>query len=460
MKVLDIKNTHDSFKRHLDLNYRISSLQKFKNSILKYEKELLAALKKDLNKSEKEGFLAEVNEVISEINYHIKHLKSWSKPKKVKNTIATLFTKCTIVPKPKGKALIVSPFNYPFNLSMMPLVGAISAGNNVLMKLSTLVPYVNEVIYKIIDDSFDKRHVAYVKPNELSDYDEIFEYKPNILFFTGSTTVGKKLELKCVQNNIEYITEMGGACPCIVKEINDVFVQRMVWTKFLNAGQTCVTINHIIINKKLDWKSLFLKEINNQYPNALQSKNIPRVINEKEFNRLVEIIEKNKENVVIGGNYNRNTLIIEPTIIKVTSVEQIINEKEIFGPIIFVYETDNDIKKMVSIANQINDCPLAAYLYSNNKEDQSYFFDNINAGGYCINDSLTQILNHNLPFGGVYNSGFGQYHGQFSFNAFSFLKPVLVNNNKKENPIKFINNDIGYEKTKKTLTGLSKFIKG
>lgn len=449
------------FKLHeghfLSVDERIKALKKFKNAILSNENEIYESLKKDLNKSKKESYLSEISEVISEIDYHVKNLKKWSKEKKVKDTFQVMGTKSYLVRKPKGKVLIISPFNYPINLCFMPLVGSISGGNNTLIKLSPKTPNTNNVIYKIIDESFERSHVTYIKEDDLKDYNDLYNYNPDLIFFTGSTQVGKIIEKSAVERGIEYITELGGKCPCLVDEIiNEDIYKRIVWSKFMNAGQTCVSINHIFYNQNInDFEQKLINEINKQYPNALLNKNIPKIISIDDYNRVKKILKKFNDKIIYGGKYDDDTLIVEPTIIK-CSIEDIKNTEEIFAPIIFLCPMKN-ITEMIDASKLIDNSPLAAYIYTKNKMSIELFIKKVNAGSYCINDSMSQILNHNLPFGGVKTSGFGRYHGHWSFESFTYLKPILVNNSNKSNKIKFINNDISFEKTKKLISFIRKF---
>lgn len=443
----------------LSVDERIKALIKFKNTIIENEENIYEAFKKDLNKSKKETYISEISEVISEIEYHIKKLKKWSKPKKVKDTFQVMKTKSYIISKPKGKVLIISPFNYPFNLCFMPLVGSISGGNNSLIKPSPKTPNVNKVISKIIDEAFDKTHVSYIDESNLKSNDDIYNYKPDMIFFTGSTTVGKIIEKNCVEKGIEFVTELGGKCPCIVNDYkeNDIF-KRIVWAKYMNAGQTCVSINHIIYNSSLtNFINNLINEIKVQYPEPILNKNIPKIVSKDDFNRLIKIIKKYNDKIIFGGKYDENSLIIEPTIIKV-SPKEVIDTEEIFGPILFVIESES-IKDMIEISNNIDNSPLASYIYSNDKNIINLFIQRINSGSYAVNDSMSQILNHHLPFGGVKNSGFGRYHGKWSFDTFTYQKPILTNFSKKANQIKYINNDINLEKTKK-LISFAKKIKG
>lgn len=461
--VENIKNAQENSKIILNYAYIIACLNRFKDSLLKNETNLFKAFKKDLNKSEKEVFLTEINEVVFEIEYHLKNLSKWMKPKKVKHTVQTMGTKSSIFYKPVGKVLLISPFNYPVNLCFMPLVGAISAGNRVLVKASELTPNINEVIYKIISESFAIDHVAFVREKELKNYNELYEYKPDLVFFTGSTKVGKEIRKTCAELGIQCITKLGGQCPCIVHDIkNDAIYERIVWAKFINGGQTCVSINHIFLNSNIkDFIEKLSKEIDSQYPNVIQNKNMVRVINKDSFNRLTKIIETEKANILYGGKYNEETLTIEPTVIEIMSHEKIAKYGELFGPILFIYRyNENELNNVFKKINFIDKSPLAAYLFSNNDEIRKEFLSKINAGGYAINDAMSHILNHNLPFGGVFDSGFGSYHGFFSYEAFSFKKALLVNEKNKNNQIKFINkNNKTLQQMKKMMDMAKKFVK-
>ena len=447
--IQQISLNHSKFTQSQNIEYRINSLIKFKETIIKYEKNIFESLYLDLGKSAKESFLSEVNESIEEIENHIKHLKKWATPKKVKSTYQVFGTKSYIYKQPKGKVLLIVPFNYPINLCFLPLIGAISAGNNVLIKMSSLTANTNIIVKKIINEAFNANHVE-VYNDKLNDYDELFEYQPNMVFFTGSTNVGKQIEAKCVQKNIEYVTELGGECPCVVfDELNPSIYDRIVWAKFLNAGQTCVSINYILYNKHIsNFDQKLVNSIKTQFPNSLKEKNIPKLINQKAFYKMVNIINENKENIIYGGNYDELTNHVEPTVIKLNP-NDLHKYGEIFGPILFICPLENDLNKYIEVINNIDNSPLAAYIYTNNMNVYEKFIKEVNAGGYCVNDSLVHITNHNLPFGGVYSSGSGKYHGIYSFNSFSFTKSVLINNSKSNLPIKFINNNINLEKVKK-----------
>lgn len=445
------------------INYKqnIENLTKLKTSILKYEDSLYDALNKDLNKSKKESFLSEIGEVINEIDYFISHLKKWSKVIKIKSTYQTIGTKSFIIRKPKGNVLIISPFNYPFNLAFVPLVGALAAGNKITLKSSPNTPNVNNVIKQIIDFYGDERTIKYLQEKDIKSYDDIYKMGFDIIFFTGSTTIGLEVSKKCAENNIEFVTELGGKCSCVINDItSDSVYERIVWAKFMNAGQTCVSINNIFYKSNIvDFIDKLKLEINNQYPDSLTNKNIPKIINEREFNRLKEILNKYKNKIVHGGKYIESERIIEPTIIKVDDIDPIIQTNEIFGPIIFVYSYDESVDEIINKINKIDSSPLAAYIYTSDVKLINKFVNSINAGGYCVNDSISHILNHHLPFGGTKNSGFGKYHGKYSFDTFTYEKPILVNMSKKNNKIKFFNNEIDFDKTKKMISFIKKIKK-
>ncbi|WPL36677.1 aldehyde dehydrogenase family protein [Malacoplasma iowae] len=368
-------------------------------------------------------------------------------------------TKSFILRKPKGNVLIISPFNYPFNLAFIPMVGALATNNKICLKSSPNTPNINKVISEIIKVTFDEQTVRYIDDKDINSYDDLYKMGFDLVFFTGSTKVGMIVAKKCVENNIEFITELGGKCPCVVNDvINDSIYERITWAKFMNAGQTCVSINHIFYKSTItDFIDKLKLEINKQYPNCLQNKNIPKIINQKEYDRLKDILNKYKNNIVFGGNFDDQNMLIEPTIIKVDSINPMIETEEIFGPIIFVYAYDEKFEQIINYINKIDNSPLAAYIYTGHESLANKFVSVINAGGYCINDSISHILNHNLPFGGVKTSGFGRYHGKYSFEAFTYEKPVMINNAKKNNKIKFFNNEIDYNKTKKLIAFVKKY---
>ncbi len=242
--------------------------------------------------------------------------------------------------KPRGKVLIIVPFNYPINLAFIPLVGAVSAGNKVLLKMSRHTPHVNAVVQTIIATAFDPSHVAYANT---TNYDELYSYEPQMIFFTGSTAVGKQIESYCVHHNIHYVTEMGGSCPCILYDaVCPQIYERIVWAKFLNAGQTCVSINYLLYNEQEpDVIPSLIKAIEHQFPNPLVNHNMAKIINQQEFDRLTQLIAQNQQQVLYGGQSDPATLMIAPTIIT-TTPEQMLSFGEVFGPILFVIPMASD----------------------------------------------------------------------------------------------------------------------
>ncbi len=439
---------------------RINALKILKEGINKYEGEVIKAFIKDLNKSAKETYLCEISEAISEIENQIRHLKQWMKPKHIKASYQVYGTKSKLISKPKGKVLIIVPFNYPFNLCFIPLAGALAAGNKMLIKFSNQTPNINLVMKKIISFCFRSKYVATIEDADLKSYDEIYDYQPNMIFFTGSTTIGKIIESECVKRNIDYVTELGGQCPVVVDSvIHKSIYERLVWSKFLNGGQTCVGINYIIYNESIpNFVTNLMLSTYKQYPDVLKNHNMVKLINQKQFDKLVAIIKKHKDQIIYGGKYDKKSLLIEPTIIELP-LDTLGNYGELFGPILFVAKTNKSIDQIVDVINGIDSSPLAAYIYSKDIQNINYFIEHVNAGGYCVNDSVIHLTNGNLPFGGVYTSGTGHYHGKYSFEAFSFLKPVLTNNKRYNIPIKFINNNLDYNKSRKILKFVKKFKK-
>ena len=458
MKQLDIneiKSLHDTFNECIDLNYRLVALKNLKQVVIEHESAIYEALHTDLCKSDKEAFLCEYNEVLDEISNQIRHLKQWAKTKRVRSTYQTFGTKSYLVKKPQGKVLIIVPFNYPINLSLIPLAGAIAAGNRVIVKMSKNTPHVNEVIRDILEKAFDVKHVAYAS---VDSYDELYEYQPHMIFFTGSTSVGKQIESYCVDHNIHYVTEMGGMCPAVVLDVKTPEIyKRIVWAKFLNAGQTCVSINYILYSPHvIDFKERLIEAINLQYPEVIKNHNLPKMINQKEFERVTKIIDKYKDKVIYGGMYDATTLTISPTVIE-ADVNMIKECGEIFGPVLLICCVNDTFEHYLDTIKEIDNTPLAAYLFTNDIFLQDRFVNELVAGGYCINDALIHLTNHHLPFGGEYTSGSGKYHGKYSFDSFSLINGVVKNNAKKDLSIKYINNEITYKKTKRMINLIKKF---
>ncbi|WP_061309721.1 aldehyde dehydrogenase [Clostridium botulinum] len=412
-----------------DINFRIEALKKLKHNIKINENNIFKALNIDLNKSEFETFITEIGIVYDEINEAIKNIKKWSKPKKVKTPITNFLASSYIYNEPYGVALIMSPWNYPFQLIMAPLVGAISAGNCVLLKPSELAIETEKIIVKIIKDTFSDEYIGVITGG-IEESTALLKEKFDYIFYTGGINVGKIVMRAAAEHLTPITLELGGKSPCIVdKDANiDLAARRIAWGKFLNAGQTCVAPDYLVVHRNI--KEKLISSIENYIveffgENTFESEDYPRIINERHFKRLEGYLKEGK--IVSGGNTDINNLYIEPTIIEGINFENRIMEEEIFGPIFPVIEFE-DIDKVIDIVKN-NPKPLALYYFSENKEKQEFIIKNISFGGGCINDTIMHLSTSTLPFGGVGSSGIGGYHGRASFDTFSHKKSILKKSN-------------------------------
>ncbi|MBP3915627.1 aldehyde dehydrogenase [Clostridium sp.] len=410
-----------------DINFRIDNLKRLKQVIKKNEDKILDALKKDLGKSNFESYATEVGLVYDEINKHIKNIKRWSKIEKTKSPIVYYPAKSYIYKEPYGVTLIIGPFNYPFQLVIAPLVGAISAGNTAIIKPSENTKNTSILLEEMINENFQEEYLKVVSPlegKEVVSYllDLPFDY----IFFTGSIRVGKIVMEKAAKNLVPVTLELGGKSPCIVdKDAKlELAAKRIVWGKFLNVGQTCVAPDYLCVHSSVKDKllKLIVEEIHKQF--GTEVKNSPdysRVINTASLNRLKEYL--NDGEIYYGGNFDITELYMEPTILTNVDVDSNVMTEEIFGPILPVIEFDN-IQDIISFINK-REKPLALYYFSENKKSINNILRSTTSGGATINDTVIHVANGNLPFGGVGNSGMGSYHGKASFDAFTHKRSVM-----------------------------------
>lgn len=421
-----IKNHKQYFsEQHTkDVHFRINQLQKLKRSILQNENEIAQALHDDLKKSYEEAYLTEISIVLSEIDFHLKNIKSWAKPQRVSTPMHLLPSSSKLIYEPLGLALIVSPWNYPFQLVINPLVGAISSGCCAIVKPSPYTPAVANVLDKIIKQTFDENYISIVQGDREVNTN-LFNQKVDIIFFTGSPALGKVVMSAAAKNLTPVILELGGKSPCIVdKDANlSVSAKRIIWGKSINAGQTCIAPDYVFVHKSVK-ESLIVemkKAIEELYGNDVQKNNyFPRIVNRSAFDRLLKYLEN--ANVRIGGKFNAEDKFIEPTIIDNVSLDDQIMQDEIFGPILPLLSFNN-IDETFEYINK-NEKPLAFYYFGTNEKAKEVIA-NTSSGGACINDTLMHIANHNLPFGGVGNSGLGKYHGKESFLAYSNRRAII-----------------------------------
>lgn len=436
-----------------NIKFRLEKLKLLKSNILKFQDEICEALKADLGKSSTESYMAEIGMVITELNYIIKHLKGWAKPTTVKTPISNMGAKSFITYEPFGVVLIISPWNYPFLLSIDPLIAAVSAGNCVVLKPSKEAPHVGKIIQKLIENTFASNHVFVVLGSEHANQ-VILEQKYDYIFFTGGKKVGKMVATKAMETLTPVSLELGGKSPCIIDKSCDLKLaaKRLAFGKFLNCGQTCIAPDYCLVDASI--KEEFIKyvkqEIAKMYTlEPLKNNNYGKIINKKQFDWLISLIDKNK--VVYGGKHNENTLKIEPTILDNIELSDPVMQDEIFGPIlpILTYSTIEDATNIIKGFEK----PLALYLFSNNKQIQNQVLTNISFGGGCINDCIMHIANIHLPFGGVGASGMGKYHGKQSFLTFSNARSIVKKYNWIDLPLRYQ----PYNKTKDNL--IKKFMK-
>ncbi|MDB8794251.1 aldehyde dehydrogenase [Romboutsia sp. 1001216sp1] len=420
-----------------DINFRLDKLKTLKKAIVENEEAILNALYKDLGKSHFEGYETEIGIVLEEINYAIKHLKSWSKNKKVSTPITQFPAKSYIVSEPYGVVLIMAPWNYPFQLTISPLIGAIAGGNCSILKPSEFSVHTSKVIVDIINKYFERGYINVIEGG-IGVNQQILEERFDYIFFTGSVNVGKIVMNKASKYLTPVTLELGGKSPCIVeKSANvDLSAKRIVWGKFLNAGQTCVAPDYIIVHKDIkkdlidNMKKYIIKFYGN---NPIESVDYPKIINKTHFDRLNNLM-KNTD-VIIGGNIDKSKLKIAPTIIDNIDHTYPIMDEEIFGPLLPII-TYEDYKDIIEIVKK-HPNPLALYLFTKNKDIEKYITNNIAFGGGCINDTIIHLATSNLPFGGRGTSGMGSYHGKKSFDTFTHKKSILKKSNLIDIPVRY-----------------------
>ena len=440
-KEIELKNIVEKQKEFFKTNatksveFRINMLQKLKKIIRDNEKQILSALYEDLSKSEAEGYLTEIGIVYGEIHEALKNIKKWSKSKRVRGSLGTFPAKSYVYSEPYGVVLIMAPWNYPFNLSLSPLVAAIAAGNCAVIKCSKESKNTSKIIRDIINKTFEEEYI-YCIDSEL-DYDEILHQRYDFIFFTGSARVGKIIMRVASENLIPVSLELGGKSPCIIDETADIKLsaKRIIWGKLLNAGQTCVSIDYIIVHKNVKEELIkyLQKEIGLRYPDAVNNKSYPKIINTHHYERLLNLIKT--ESNVIGGKSNDNKRKIEPTIFPDVYFDHEIMKDEIFGPLLPIIEYD-DIDKIINIIKE-REKPLACYIFSKNKDNAEYIINSLSYGGGCVNDVIMQLANGHIPFGGVGNSGMGSYHGKHGFDLLSHKKGIVKNKTILDLPFRY-----------------------
>ena len=409
----------------LDIDYRLSALKRLKAAIKRWEKPLIEALWADLHKSYEEAYLTELSIVLGEIDNHIRHLKSWASPKRCSTPLKMFPSRSKVISEPLGNSLIISPWNYPVQLLLNPLVGAISAGCTAILKPSPYVENVSKVIEMLISESFDEEYIAVVQGNRDVNT-ALLEQRYDIIFFTGSPSLGRKVMAAAAKNLTPVVLELGGKSPCIVDKGADLgtIARRIAWGKSLNAGQTCIAPDYLLVHK--DVKEALIAAIAQEFKSLLgdnpkECRHFVRIVNDKAFDRLIGYLDGAE--VVVGGEHDKATRYIAPTIIDNVSLDSPIMQDEIFGPI-FPVVTFSDINEAIDFVTE-REKPLALYYFGDNKT-ANHVLKHTSSGGACVNDTIMHIANEKLPFGGVGNSGMSSYHGRESFDVFSHRRAVVT----------------------------------
>lgn len=432
--VTDILTEHQSFfqsHQTKSVEFRLVQLDKLNQAIIEFEPRITEALRKDLGKHPFETYTTEIGYALNSITHTKKNFKKWAKTKKVKTPIFLQPSKSMIRYEPYGTVLIIGPFNYPFQLLIEPLIGAIAAGNCAVIKPSELVPNVSAIVTEMIENTFDASYIRSVQGGVETNTSLInapFDY----LFFTGSVAVGKVVMEAAAKNLVPVTLELGGKSPAIVDESADIkaAAQRIIWGKTVNAGQTCVAPDYLMVHESV--KEELIKEmklvVQSFYSSSMEkSQDFGRIVNERHFQRLTSILEKDKDLIIYGGLINPDTRYIEPTLLEATWKSASM-EDEIFGPILPILTYDNLADAIQSI-NRLSK-PLALYLFTSNPQVEDKILNEISSGGVSINNTITHLANPELPFGGVGSSGIGAYHGRYSFLTFSHERSMMKSSNK------------------------------
>ena len=411
----------------LDIKFRKEMLRRFGEAMQKWENKLCDALWHDLHKSYEEAYLTEISIVNGEIKNHLKHIGAWTRRRKAHSPLKLFPSRSYIVKEQLGSTLIVSPWNYPVQLLLNPLVGAISAGCTAVLKPSPYVPEVSKVIEEMICETFDERYIAVVQGNR--DVNKIlFDCRWDLIFFTGSPSLAKSVMASASRNLTPVILELGGKSPCIIDKSADIRMaaKRIAWGKTLNSGQTCIAPDYILIHEEV--KEAFVKafgeEVGNLHGEDIQAdRHYVRMVNDKAFERVTGYFKDGK--IIYGGRSDAGTRFIEPTLIEDPALDSPVMTEEIFGPVFPVITVKEPFRETVIDFVASREKPLAFY-YFGKESDGWEVIRRTSSGGGCINDVIMHIANENVPFGGVGNSGMGRYHSKESFEAFSHTRSIIA----------------------------------
>ncbi len=405
--------------------FRLCQLQNIYSAIESNEKALIGALHGDLRKSSQEAYATEIGLVLGEIRHALRNLPSWARPQRRRNSLLTWPARAFVCPEPYGVALIIGPWNYPFQLLLAPLVGAIAAGNCVVLKPSEFAPQTAAAIARLIEAVFPGEYVAVVQ-GQRDVAEALLQQKWDTVFFTGSTSVGRAVMTAAARHLTPVTLELGGKCPCIVcaDAPLETVARRIVWGKFMNAGQTCVAPDHVLVDQRVgDELVEAMKRVLRDFygDDPRNNSNYGRIVNRRHFDRLVSHLGSGR--IVCGGELDAGDLYIAPTILTEVATDAPVMQEEIFGPILPVLEFASVDEVLTSLRNRPT--PLALYLFARDRAIQDRVLAETRSGGVCINDTVSHIIGHHLPFGGLGESGMGAYHGRAGFDCFSHRRSVL-----------------------------------
>ena len=448
-----VANQHAYFRTGatLPVSARLEALDRLRRNICQMQPDIEAALQADLGKHPYESYFSEIGQVLEELSHLRSHLRKWAKPRKVRTPMTLFPAKSRRYPQPYGVVLVMSPWNYPFMLSMSPVLGAIAAGNCVILKPSAYAPATSQVLSQLIASTFDPQFVTVVQGGR-AENTALLDQRVDYIFFTGGVTVGKEVMRRAAQNLIPITLELGGKSPCIVDETADIplAAKRIVFGKFLNAGQTCVAPDYVLVQESVkDQLVQHLQQAveNTLGPDPLSNPEYGKIINDKHYHRILGLLEG--QTILCGGQAQDGK--IAPTILDNVDPQSPVMQEEIFGPVlpVLTYSSTQDAVDFVSNREK----PLALYLFSRNREMQHTVTTHLSFGGGCFNDTILHLATPYLPFGGVGNSGMGSYHGKASFDTFTHYKSVLVGSQHIDVPLRY------HPYTDSKLGFLKKFVK-
>ncbi len=420
-------------------NFRKKQLEKLRQSVEEHLTEISKALHDDLGKSEMESYMTETSVIYSEIDHALKHLKSWMEPERQPVPLSLEPSSCSLHHEPKGVVLIIAPWNYPIMLSLSPLIGAIAAGNCVVLKPSEEAPASAEIIEKILGSCFDSQYISVVQGLGHEVVPKLMEdHTFNHIFFTGSTAVGRIIARQASEKLTSTTLELGGKSPTVIDSTADLKVsaRRIVWGKLMNAGQTCVSPDYLLVEETIkdEVVKALIENIESTFgKNQEKSQDYPRMINKKQFDRVSNYIKDGR--VLYGGKINSDSLFIQPTLIDQVDMDSSVMKEEIFGPVlpILTFTNNQEIREIINR----NRYPLACYYFGKDKEREKWVMNQTEFGGGCVNNTIVHLGNPDLPFGGVQYSGSGQYHGWHGFDCFSHKKSIVKTATWFDPPMKY-----------------------